>query len=472
MNLLLVIPCQGQIITVDDDGPADFNNIQAAIDDSSNGDIIEVKPGTYTGSSNRDIDFKGRAITVRSTDPDDPQIVNSTIVDCEGAGRGSLFRTGEGPESVIAGLTITNGYDSFIGGGIRCYNKSSPTVINCVITGNSARTFGGGIACEGSSNPTVSNCIIKDNSATFGFGGGVYCNAGSPMISNCLVIGNSALIGGGISCGVSNLTIRNCTFSGNTASNQGGGVYCSNSSAVTVENSILWVDTSNNGPEIVVSKSGGASSLTVSYCDVQGGKQAAVVEEDCTLDWGSGSINEDPLFVMGPSGNFCLSQIAAGQSQDSPCVDTGGDSATNVGLGEFSTRTDGVGDSGTVDMGYHYPLPEAVVIAATIDIKPETLNPASKARWIMCHIQLPEGYNVVDIDWARIVVQGSEIEAEGILADEAAQVAKAKFSRSEVQTKVGTGEAVVITVKGGLRDGTMFAGSDAIKVIHKGGKKE
>jgi len=41
--LFLAIPCQARIISVDDDGTADFNNIQAAINDSNDGDIIEVQ---------------------------------------------------------------------------------------------------------------------------------------------------------------------------------------------------------------------------------------------------------------------------------------------------------------------------------------------------------------------------------------------------------------------------------------------
>ena len=47
--LFLAIPCQAGVIYVDDDGPADFNNIQEAIDDCNTGDIVEVKPGIYTG---------------------------------------------------------------------------------------------------------------------------------------------------------------------------------------------------------------------------------------------------------------------------------------------------------------------------------------------------------------------------------------------------------------------------------------
>ena len=69
---------------------------------------------------------------------------------------------------------------------------------------------------------------------------------------------------------------------------------------------------------------------------------------------GTGNINSDPLFVTGPLGDYYLSQIAAGQAQNSPCVDTG-DPASSMIIG--TTRTDEIQDSGVVDMGYHYPLP-------------------------------------------------------------------------------------------------------------------
>jgi len=64
--LIFVIPSQARTITVDDDRPADFNNIQAAIDDANHGDDIVIADGTYTGPQNRDIDFLGKAIIVRS----------------------------------------------------------------------------------------------------------------------------------------------------------------------------------------------------------------------------------------------------------------------------------------------------------------------------------------------------------------------------------------------------------------------
>jgi len=45
--------------------PLQYPTIQSAINASSNGDTIVVLEGTYTGSGNRNIDFNGRAITLR-----------------------------------------------------------------------------------------------------------------------------------------------------------------------------------------------------------------------------------------------------------------------------------------------------------------------------------------------------------------------------------------------------------------------
>jgi hypothetical protein len=104
------------------------------------------------------------------------------------------------------------------------------------------------------------------------------------------------------------------------------------------ENLILWGNT-GLGTSGQIYDSTGAFAAT--YSCIQDGFE------------GVGNIQSNPTFVVGPEGNFYLSQIAAGQSQQSPCVDAG-DPASPMVIG--TTRTDGVQDAGVIDMGYHYPL--------------------------------------------------------------------------------------------------------------------
>jgi hypothetical protein len=64
-------------------------------------------------------------------------------------------------------------------------------------------------------------------------------------------------------------------------------------------------------------------------------------------------------------GDFYLSQVSAGQGQDSPALDAGDRSAAAAGLALRTTRSDERGDAGAVDLGYHYlALPFALDLVA------------------------------------------------------------------------------------------------------------
>ena len=90
--------------------PGQYATIQAAINAASDGDVVIVADGTYAGPGNKDLDFLGKAITVRSANGP-----NDCTIDCEESGRAVDFKTKEGPGAVLRGLKIIRAWGQ--GGG-------------------------------------------------------------------------------------------------------------------------------------------------------------------------------------------------------------------------------------------------------------------------------------------------------------------------------------------------------------------
>ena len=207
------------------DGPK--RTIQAGLDAAVDGDTVIVAEDTYSGQGNRDLDFGGKAIALRSTDPNDPNVVAATIIDPQFLGRAFDFDDGEGPNAVVAGLTITQGV-GLSGGGIQC-DGSEPTITRCTISLCTAN-WGGGMA-NSACSPTVSHCTFVTNVALIGGGGGMMNSEGSsPAVDHCEFIGNMSVLanGGGICNHThSSPTVVQCTFLDNAAPVvNGGGVFC------------------------------------------------------------------------------------------------------------------------------------------------------------------------------------------------------------------------------------------------------
>ncbi len=362
--------------------PDDYPTIQSAIDAASHDGTVVVSDGVYTGAGNKNLDFRGKLIKVMSQDGPD-----NCIIDCEGSGRGFYFFNNEYRTSKLQGFTIRNGggYITY-GTGIYIIN-SSPSIWDCIITGNDAGTYGGGIYVEQNASPLISDCEITDNTATYG--GGVYCKTNSqPIISNCVIYNNTAAEDGGglyaqinsdvqfqncimfgnisnygaaIFSGSSILNVYSCTITDNTAIISGGGYYCTVGISPEITQSILWGDL----PDEIA----GPGTPGVFFCDV---------ETTLAVYPGEGNLNTNPLFINGPRGNYYLSQVAAGQVSESPCVNAGQNDANNyfitlpygyVFMNQLTTRTDELNDYGIVDLGYHYftdtfvtPTPSATPI--------------------------------------------------------------------------------------------------------------
>jgi len=355
----VVAVCEGRTITVDDDGPADFSTIQAAIDDSNDGDTVLVADGTYTGDGNRDIDFRGKAITV--TSENGPK---NCIIDCNGTEserhRGFYFHNDEGVDSILSGVTVKEGYAGG-GGGIVC-SESSPTITNCIIIANNAAGNGGGLYCSESS-PIIENCRFVGNRASSGYGGAVRSKTGGGVLRNCVISGNTATIsGGGIALDNDNMIVENCVISDNVAEGYDGGgvvfgggwaqvIHCTivgnsagqrggglriGGTVVPVTNCIVRENTAATDPDISVH-----DTAIVSYSNIEGGYA------------GAGNIDDDPCFADANEGDYHLKSQGGrwdtnegGWTTDegtSPCIDAG-DAMSAIGLEPFP-------NGGRVNMG-------------------------------------------------------------------------------------------------------------------------
>ena len=295
--------------------PADIATIQAAIDSATHGDEIVVATGTYT----QQVQFKGKIIVLRSTDPTDPGVVAATVLDLGFDDEVVVFAGTETDECVLSGFTITRGYTCGILG-----RGTHATIENNFVFDN----YGSGLYyCNG----LIQNNLVSENSDYSG-GGLYYCNG---FIQNNLITNNVAVMGAGLY--LCNGIIQNNTFHGNRAT---GRSYSAIAPGIgssilectgTIRNCILWGEEGDTQTQVV-------DSATPQYC--------------CIQNWeggGEGNLFCDPLFVNSASGDF---RLQAG----SYCIDSGSLAASLTVDREGASRgvdgaTDPRGDGSNYDIG-------------------------------------------------------------------------------------------------------------------------
>jgi hypothetical protein len=115
--------------------PADRPTIQAGIDAAVDGDTVLLADGRYTGKGNRGVEFRGKAITLRSENGPETCIIDAEFAEEWFEDDVLSFTENEGRNTVVDGLTITGGYTY----GISVRDAAlppSPIIRNCIITGN------------------------------------------------------------------------------------------------------------------------------------------------------------------------------------------------------------------------------------------------------------------------------------------------------------------------------------------------
>jgi predicted outer membrane repeat protein len=326
--LLCAAHASGTTWIVDVNGTGHYITIGGAVGAVSSGDTLLVRPGTYTGSLNRYIDFGGKELVVRSTDGP-----ATTVIDCQDAGIAFYLHSGELPEATVEGFTITNGQGPN-GAAFFIDSSSSCTIRNCVISNCEATSGnGGGIFCDDNSHVCVYDTTFRDNWAVT-YGGGAMIWGGSAIFRGCLFEANHGQItGGGLfvfwqadvlidSCSfVSNTayyygggvmfnqatgTIEDCTFYNNTAGSNGAGIYCHQCSPTVIRD---IVSHSNVVAGIACSET--AADPQISNCDVFAN---AGGDSLCGTYWNN--LFEDPLYCDASAADLTV-------CSDSPCLPAG-----------------------------------------------------------------------------------------------------------------------------------------------------
>jgi hypothetical protein len=166
--LLLVISSLApgaEILHVTPDGAGDYPTIQAAVDASSDGDVILLGDGVFTGDGNRDVVvyYKDLRIASESGDP------ARTVIDCyddAGLHRAWLIRFNE---MSIEGISMMGGDAGSGFGGAANVGECIVGFVGCIFTRN--RALCGGAVAASMCEIEITSCTFYANEATAEEGG-------------------------------------------------------------------------------------------------------------------------------------------------------------------------------------------------------------------------------------------------------------------------------------------------------------
>jgi hypothetical protein len=211
-SLVLFLACSvrcavADTIQVAKDGSGDYSTLQEAVAASSEGDRIEVGPGTY---SEAEVEEAGVQVThsLEIVATSGPEV---TIINGETVRRGFLFRGIQ--TSLVQGFSFLNCYHNDIGSGITVTEGAHLEVEDCSFEQNMAGYQGGAVHVRQSgSSLQIRDSQFTENTSYIG-GAGTSIQGGSLSFENCLFEKNVGTeIYGTLATNAAYLGVTGCTF--------------------------------------------------------------------------------------------------------------------------------------------------------------------------------------------------------------------------------------------------------------------
>jgi len=273
-------------------GPC-YGSVQSAVDGASDGDVIKVAAGIYTGVNNysglaqvvyvyRSVTIQGGYTTANWSDSSPGS--NLTTLDAEGFGR--VLYVIKNIEVAIDGLRLIGGDATYVGGdppesiagGGIYVSDSTITVRNSQIESNGGAYYGGGVYAA-NATIIISNTWILSNTAS-SQGGGVFLGASDAVLTGNTIENNGwneeTIYGGGLCSDGSNLVLTSNTVAGNAAG-RGGGIiiFGAEGHVITLRENAITDNTAHHGGGVSMNPSSGTTleknTISANHADHSGG---------------------------------------------------------------------------------------------------------------------------------------------------------------------------------------------------------
>jgi len=167
---------------------------------------------------------------------------------------------GQGPDTLLSGFTIRNGYDDYQGGNVHV-EDSSPTLTNLILSGGDSLYVAGGLYLNGSDSfvsrveisgndgggltsyygdPNFEDLVIIDNVQADQTGGGVAFGSGTITVTGAFIARNQTTDasygrGAGMAINGGSVTLTDVEFIGNSAAHYGGALYVSSQTDLVID---------------------------------------------------------------------------------------------------------------------------------------------------------------------------------------------------------------------------------------------